>query len=132
MTAEPPREGIRPAPAALLERVDTLLRDARNGDRDVSLSELEDVYTIGCAEILELEAEVIRLRRRSRSALEAAGNGGAAQSGLADLAESSRSVERALKQLQSELRHVRTAIEWLQERHDATPVGDHARRFDSA
>jgi hypothetical protein len=99
--------------------VDTLLRDARSGHRDVSLSELEDVYTIGCAEILELEAEVIRLRRRSRSALEAAGNGGAAHSGLADLAESSRSLERTLKHLRSELRHVRTAIEWLQERRDA-------------
>lgn len=119
MTAEPPREDIRTAPAALLERVDTLLRDARNGDRDVSLSELEDVYTIGCAEILQLEAEIIRLRRRSHSALEAAGNGGTAHSELADLAESSRSVERTLKQLRSELRHVRTAIEWLQERRDA-------------
>jgi hypothetical protein len=32
-------------------------------------------------------------------------------------------VERALKQLRSELRHVRTAIEWLQERRDAASVG---------
>jgi hypothetical protein len=123
MTAQPPRQDVGPTRAALLERVDRLLRDARSGHRTVSLSELEDVYTTGCAEVLELEAEVIRLRRRSSSALDAAGNGGAAHSGLADLAESSRSVERALKQLRSELRHVRTAIEWLQERRDAAPVG---------
>jgi len=110
---------MHPARAALLERVDTLLRDARSGHRNVSLSELEDVYTTGCAEVLELEAEIIRARRRIRSALEATGNGGAAHSGLADLAESSRTLERTLKQLRSELRHVRTAIEWLQERRDA-------------
>jgi predicted nucleic acid-binding Zn-ribbon protein len=119
MTAEPPCEDVGLRRAALLERVDTLLRDARSGHRNVSLSELEDVYTTGCAEVLELEAEIIRLRRRSLSGLEATGNGGAAHSGLADLVESSRTVERTLKQLRSELRHVRTAIEWLQERRDA-------------
>ena len=81
MTAEPPHEGTQLTRAALIERVETLLSEARNGHRDVSLSELEDVYTTGCAEILELEAEVLRLR--------------------------------------GQLRHVRTAIEWLQEQGDA-------------
>ena len=81
MTAKPPRDEAILTGAALLERVDTLLSDARNDHRAVSLSELEEVYTTGCAEILELEAEILRLR--------------------------------------SELRHVRTAIEWLHERDSA-------------
>ena len=81
MTAEPPRRGAQLTRAALLERVDALLSDARKGHREVSLSELEEVYTTGCAEILELEAEILRLR--------------------------------------GQLRHVRTAIEWLQEQGDA-------------
>jgi hypothetical protein len=81
MTTEPSRKSAQLTRAALLERVDTLLSDARNGRRDVSLSQLEEVYTTGCAETLELEAEVLRLR--------------------------------------GQLRHVRTAIEWLQEQGDA-------------
>jgi hypothetical protein len=116
MTAEPPRASESLTHVALLERVDTLLRQARNGHRDVSLSALEDVYTTGCAAVLELEAESIRLGRRSLTALETAGNGGAADHpDLADLAESSRTVDQTLTQLRSDLRHVRTAIEWMQE-----------------
>jgi hypothetical protein len=81
MTAEPPRENAYLTREALSERVDTLLSNARNGHRTVSLSELEEIYTTGCAEVLQLEAEVLRLR--------------------------------------AQLRHVRTAIEWLQEQGDA-------------
>jgi predicted nucleic acid-binding Zn-ribbon protein len=117
MTAEPPRDGAALTPAALLDRVDTLLRDARTGHREVSLSELEEVYTTGCAQVLELEAEVLRLGRRSRGALEAAGNGDAKE--LADLAKSSRTVERTLNRLRADLRHVRTAIEWLQDQRES-------------
>ena len=123
MTAEPPRASDSLTRVALLERLDTLLRQARSGHRNVSLSELEEVYTTGCAAVLELEAEVIRLGRRSRTALEAAGNGGAADHpDLADLAESSRTVEQTLIQLRSDLRHIRTAIEWMQEQHAGEPA----------
>ena len=81
---EPPRESAPLTRAALFERVDELMSDARDGHREVSLSELEEVYTTGCAEILELEAEILRLR--------------------------------------AQLRHVRTAIEWLQDQSDAMPA----------
>jgi hypothetical protein len=89
MTAEPPREDIRSARAALLERVDILLRDARSGPGNVPLSELEDVYTSGCAKVLELEADAMRSKRR-------------------------------LRELRDELRHVRAAIEFLQDEQAAS------------
>jgi septation ring formation regulator EzrA len=60
------------------------LLDEIGSGRPIDLAELEQAYTTGCAEILELEAESMRVRRR-------------------------------LNELHEQLRHVRTAIEWLQE-----------------
>ena len=55
--------------------------------RQMELEELEQAYTSGCAEVLELEADALRTRRR-------------------------------LNELREQLRHVRTAIEWMQEERD--------------
>jgi hypothetical protein len=65
------------------EQIDALVREVRSGRR-IELSELEDAYTSGCAEVLALEAEAARARRR-------------------------------VEDLRGELRHIRTAIDWLQE-----------------
>ena len=56
--------------------------------QDAELQELEDLYTTGCAEVLELEADSMRIRRR-------------------------------LQDLRDQLRHIRTAIEFLQEEQAA-------------
>jgi hypothetical protein len=64
-----------------------ILSDVRAG-RSIELKELEQAYTSGCAEVLELEAESVRVRRR-------------------------------LNELHEQLRHIRTAIEWLQEVDDS-------------
>jgi hypothetical protein len=64
-----------------------ILSDVRAG-RSIELKELEQAYTSGCAEVLELEAESVRVRRR-------------------------------LDELHEQLRHIRTAIEWLQEVDDS-------------
>jgi hypothetical protein len=63
--------------------LERLLEDVGSG-RPIELAELEQAYTSGCAEVLELEADAMRARRR-------------------------------VNELQERLRHVRTAIEWLQE-----------------
>lgn len=68
----------------MLEEIETRLEEARSGERPIELEELEDLYTSGCAAILELEAEAMRSKRR-------------------------------LKELRDQLRHIRTAIEFLQE-----------------
>lgn len=69
------------------QEIERLLLDVRAGRR-VELAELEQAYTTGCAEVLELEAQAIRARRH-------------------------------LSELREQLRHVRTAIEWLQEESGA-------------
>lgn len=72
----------------MLEEIETRLEQARSGERPIELEELEALYTSGCAEILELEADSMRIRRR-------------------------------LHELRDQLRHVRTAIEFLQEEQAA-------------
>jgi hypothetical protein len=54
----------------------------------IDLRELERLYTSGCAEVLELEADSVRIARR-------------------------------VAELREQLRHVRTAIDWLQEEEAA-------------
>lgn len=72
----------------MLERIESRLEEARSGVRPLELQELEDLYTTGCAEVLELEADSMRTRRR-------------------------------LQDLRDQLRHIRTAIEFLQEEQAA-------------
>jgi hypothetical protein len=105
--------------AALLERLDALLGEARSGRHGVGLRELEELYTSGCAEALELEAEAARLRRRSRIASEGA-EGQVSHPEPAELAAADAALERTLSQLRNQLRHLRTAIEWLQEQDGAS------------
>jgi hypothetical protein len=68
----------------MLEDLERRIEEARSGARNIDLGELEQLYTTGCAEILELEARSARIARR-------------------------------VSELREELRHVRTAIDWLQE-----------------
>jgi hypothetical protein len=73
---------------AMLNEIEELLDAAGSGGRPLELSELERLYTTGCAEVLELEADAMRIERR-------------------------------VTELREQLRHVRTAIEWLQEQEGA-------------
>ena len=68
---------------AMLDEIETRLEAARSGEMPMSLEELERIYTTGCAEVLELEADGVRIKRR-------------------------------VAELREQLRHVRTAIEFLQ------------------
>ena len=72
----------------MLDELEIRLHEARKGARPVGLNELEALYTSGCAEILELEADAMRITRR-------------------------------VKELRDHLRHLRTAIEFLQEEQAA-------------
>lgn len=73
---------------AMLNEIDARLDGAGSGSRPLELNELERIYTTGCAEVLELEADALRIDRR-------------------------------VTELRQQLRHVRTAIEWLQEQEAA-------------
>jgi hypothetical protein len=72
----------------MLEKIETRLEEARSGGRPLGLHELEALYTSGCAEVLELEADSLRIKRE-------------------------------LAELRERLRHIRTAIEFLQQEHAA-------------
>jgi hypothetical protein len=75
----------------MLDELESKLEEARSGERSLDIRELERLYTSGCAEVLELEADSVRIARR-----------------VADLRE--------------QLRHVRTAIDWLHEQESAGEV----------
>jgi hypothetical protein len=72
----------------MLDELETRIQEARSGARPIELSELERLYTTGCAQVLELEADSIRISRR-------------------------------VAELRDQLRHVRAAIEWLQQEEAA-------------
>jgi hypothetical protein len=72
----------------MLDELETRVAAARSGERPIDLRELEQLYTTGCAEVLELEADSVRISRR-------------------------------VAELREQLRHVRTAIDWLQEQEAA-------------
>ena len=77
----------RPGKSILLTMLDELearIAEARTGERPIDLRELEQLYTTGCAQVLELEADSVRISRR-------------------------------VAELREELRHMRTAIDWMQE-----------------
>jgi hypothetical protein len=73
----------------MLEELEARIAEARSSERPIELGELEHLYTTGCAEVLELEADAVRIARR-------------------------------VAELREQLRHLRTAIDWLQEEQDAS------------
>jgi gamma-glutamyl:cysteine ligase YbdK (ATP-grasp superfamily) len=72
----------------MLDELEARIQKARSGERPIELRELEQLYTTGCAQVLELEAE-------------------------------SAGISRRVAELRDQLRHVRSAIEWLQEEEAA-------------
>jgi hypothetical protein len=72
----------------MLDKLESRLNEARSGARPLDLPELEGLFTSGCAEILELEADAMRISRR-------------------------------VGELRDQLRHLRTAIEFLQDQQGA-------------
>ena len=73
---------------SMLDELETRLEAALSGQTPMALEDLERIYTTGCAEVLELEADAVRIKRR-------------------------------VSELREQLRHVRTAIEFLQEEQGA-------------
>ena len=72
----------------MLEELESRLQKARSDNGSMDLKELESLYTSGCAVILELEADAMRITRR-------------------------------VDTLRDQLRHLRTAIEFLQDQQAA-------------
>lgn len=91
-------EGHALTAADLAANVDKLVAEARSHGRGVTLRALEELYTTGCAQALELEAEAVRLQRRRQDAT---------------------ALRETLTELRRQIRHIRTATEWLREESTA-------------
>lgn len=48
----------------MLDELEARIAEARSGERPIDLRELEELYTTGCAQVLELEADSARIARR--------------------------------------------------------------------
>jgi len=81
------------------EELHSRLEAVRSREGSIPLDQLEELYTTGCAEILELEAQALRLGR------------------------SRASIDLRIAELREDLRHVRTATEWLREQAEARSAG---------
>jgi hypothetical protein len=111
---------------ALQDRIETLLRRYRGADDSPSQQEIHDLYTDGCAVVLALETERLRVKRRmTAAALDSADDPDAAREAAALAARGDELVVE-LANLKQLVKQLRTAVDFAQ---DEGPTGPPARRF---
>lgn len=96
--------------ATLSQRIDSMIGECRRRGAGARVDEVERLYTDGCAEVLALEAEQRRMKRRLRVAPDGAPSAAEAQA----LSERSERVAIELDCVRSQLRQLRAALEWVQ------------------
>ena len=120
------REEAPVSSLALQDRIETLLDRYRGQDASPSQKEINDLYTDGCAAILALETERLRIKRRMTAAvLDAADDPDAAREAAALAVEADALVGElaGLKQL---VKQLRAAVDYAQ---DEDTSGPPRRRF---
>jgi hypothetical protein len=124
--AQDVHEGELLTSLALQDRIEALLERYRGAEASPSQREINDLYTDGCAVVLALETERLRVKRRmTAAALDSADDPDAARDAAAlALRGDELVVELAhLKQLVKELR---AAVDYAQ---DERPAERPSRRF---
>ena len=96
-------------------RIEALVSRYRGTQASPTRREVEDLYTYGCAVVLEIEAERLRLKRRADEALANSAFDDAAAADAARLAADHRGVTGELEGVRTLVRHLGTAVEWLSE-----------------
>ena len=100
---------------ALQDRIETLLDRHRRRSTRPSQQEINDLYTDGCAAVLALETERLRVKRRmTAAAFDSATDSEAAQE-AATLAARSAEIVDELANLKALVRQLRAAVDWAQE-----------------
>ncbi|MDQ4049620.1 MAG: hypothetical protein M3131_09620, partial [Actinomycetota bacterium] len=92
----------------------SLLADCRQRSAAPSVREVEALYTDGCAEVLMLEAEHARVKRRLAAAWAAAFADAPPAPQVEVLSERLEGVVTELADVRSNLRQLRAALEWAQ------------------
>jgi hypothetical protein len=110
----------------LQDRIEALLGRYRGQESSPSQREINDLYTDGCAAVLALETERLRVKRRmTAAALDSAEDPDAAREAAA-LALRSDEIVVELSHLKGLVKDLRTAVDYAQ--HE-TPAESPRRRF---
>lgn len=100
---------------ALQDRIESLLDRHRGRSSRPTQQEINDLYTDGCAAVLALETERLRVKRRmTAAAFDSATDPEAAQE-AASLAARSATIVDELANLKALVRQLRAAVDWAQE-----------------
>ena len=120
-------EGEAPVSSfALQDRIETLLDRYRGQISSPSQREINDLYTDGCAAVLALETERLRVKRRmTAAALDSLEDPNAARE-AARLALQADELVFELAQLKQLVRQLRAAVDYAQDEESSVPP---RRRF---
>lgn len=100
---------------ALQDRIETLLGRHRGEPTRPSQREINDLYTDGCAAVLALETERLRVKRRmTAAALDSADDPDAAREASALAARTDELIDELVR-LKQLVRQLRAAVDWAQE-----------------
>ena len=100
---------------ALQSRIEALLERHRGHSTRPSQQEINDLYTDGCAAVLTLETERLRVKRRmTAAAFDSATDPDAAREAAALAARSDEIIDE-LARLKQLVRQLRAAVDWAQE-----------------
>ena len=111
---------------ALQDRIETLLGRYQGHDSAPSQREINDLYTDGCAAVLALETERLRVKRRMTAAAFDSVEDPEAARDAATLAMRGDELVLELAQLKDLVRQLRAAVDYAQ---DEAPVEPPRRRF---
>jgi hypothetical protein len=118
-------EGGSVTSLALQDRIEALLDRYRGQPASPSQQEINDLYTDGCAAVLSLETERLRVKRRmTAAAIDSAEDPEAAREAAA-LAVRSDELINELANLKQLVKQLRAAVDWAQ---DEEPGAEPPRR----
>jgi hypothetical protein len=122
-------EGESVTSLALQDRIEALLGRYRGQESSPSQQEINDLYTDGCAAVLALETERLRVKRRmTAAAIDSVEDADAAREAAA-LALRGDELIVELARLKHLVKELRAAVDYAQDEAPATPP---RRRFKRA
>ena len=119
-------EGESVTSLALQDRIEALLARYRGQETSPSQQEINDLYTDGCAAVLALETERLRVKRRMTAAAFDSVEDPDAARDAATLAIRGDELVVELAQLKQLVKQLRAAVDYAQ---DEDPGGPPLRRF---
>lgn len=127
-SAEDVDEGASVTSLALQHSIETLLVRYRGQPTHPSQQEINDLYTDGCAALLALETERLRVKRRmTAAAIDSAEDRDAARE-AATLAIRGDQLVAELANLRQLVKELRAAVDWAQDDETAEPPRRRFRR----